>query len=154
MTDDKELKDQRIPIMMTASELKAIDDWSFERRIRSRGEAIRRLCQMGLVLDENRDDLSGAMKGAFATLKRVIDFAEETAQSDHMTRPVGNLARSVAELTLDFAKLAPVIGRVSSVAEKFSGDGDLSAIIAETEASGKAWKEAYEKMLAVTEKET
>jgi hypothetical protein len=43
-----ELRDQRVPVMMTASELKAVDDWSFAQRIRSRGEAIRRLIQTGL----------------------------------------------------------------------------------------------------------
>jgi hypothetical protein len=49
MADDStEPKDQRVPIMMTASELKAVDDWSFEQRIRSRGEAIRRLIALGL----------------------------------------------------------------------------------------------------------
>lgn len=46
MTDEP--KDQRIPVLMSASELKAIDDWSFEQRIRSRGEAIRRLVALGL----------------------------------------------------------------------------------------------------------
>jgi hypothetical protein len=49
MTD--ELKDQRIPIMMTPSEVKAIDDWMWANRIRSRGEAIRRLCKVGLDFD-------------------------------------------------------------------------------------------------------
>lgn len=34
--------------MMTPSEVKEIEDWSFENRIRSRGEAIRRLIQLGL----------------------------------------------------------------------------------------------------------
>ena len=29
MTDGKELKDQRIPIMMTETEVIAIDDWPF-----------------------------------------------------------------------------------------------------------------------------
>jgi hypothetical protein len=46
MADEK--KDQRIPVMMTASEVKAIDDWSFASRIRSRGEAIRQLIAHGL----------------------------------------------------------------------------------------------------------
>jgi hypothetical protein len=46
--DSTEPKDQRVPVMMTASELKAVDDWSFEQRIRSRGEAIRRLIALGL----------------------------------------------------------------------------------------------------------
>jgi hypothetical protein len=43
-----ELRNQRVPVMMTASELKAVDDWSFAQRIRSRGDAIRRLIQVGL----------------------------------------------------------------------------------------------------------
>lgn len=46
-----ELKDQRIPIMMSPSEVKAIDDWAFARRIRSRGEAIRQLCRQGQYFD-------------------------------------------------------------------------------------------------------
>jgi len=43
-----ELKDQRVHLLMTASELKAVDDWSFAHRIRSRGEAIRKLIALGL----------------------------------------------------------------------------------------------------------
>jgi hypothetical protein len=48
MADSTEPKDQRIPVMMTRSEVKAIDDWSFARRIRSRSEAIRQLVALGL----------------------------------------------------------------------------------------------------------
>ena len=44
-----EPKSERVTIMMAASELKAVDDWSFGQRIRSRGEAIRRLIQKGLA---------------------------------------------------------------------------------------------------------
>jgi hypothetical protein len=43
-----EIRDQRVPILFTASELKEVDDWSFAQRIRSRGEAIRRLIALGL----------------------------------------------------------------------------------------------------------
>lgn len=45
---EPELRSERVTTMMTPSEVKAIDDWSFERRIRSRGEAIRRLIELGL----------------------------------------------------------------------------------------------------------
>ena len=45
----EELKDQRISIMLTASELKELDDWSFAKRIRSRGEAVRQLIHSGLA---------------------------------------------------------------------------------------------------------
>ncbi len=49
-----ERRDEKVPVLFTASELKVIDDWSFARRIRSRGEAIRQLIQFGLeVTSEN-----------------------------------------------------------------------------------------------------
>ena len=52
----EEPKDQRVPIMMTRSELKAVDDWSFARRIRSRGEAIRQLVALGLKVEAQQDE--------------------------------------------------------------------------------------------------
>ncbi len=41
-------KDTRVPVMMDAPTLTAIDDWAFARRIRSRGDAIRQLVKLGL----------------------------------------------------------------------------------------------------------
>jgi len=55
-----ELKDQRVVTMMSPSELEAIDDWMFKNRIRSRGEAIRRLCQIGMEYDRVAWPLLGA----------------------------------------------------------------------------------------------
>jgi metal-responsive CopG/Arc/MetJ family transcriptional regulator len=52
MSDDEsnELKDQRVPIMMSARELKAIDDWRRNREeLPSRSEAIRQLIELGLA---------------------------------------------------------------------------------------------------------
>lgn len=48
-----ELKDQRVVTMMSPSDLDEIDNWMFAQRIRSRGEAIRRLCQIGIEADKN-----------------------------------------------------------------------------------------------------
>jgi len=45
---ENELKSERVTTMMTPRELREIDDWSFSHRIRSRGEAIRRLIEIGL----------------------------------------------------------------------------------------------------------
>jgi hypothetical protein len=52
----RELLDQRMVVMMSPSELKAIDDWGFERRIRSRGEVIRMLCQIGMTEGGHRGE--------------------------------------------------------------------------------------------------
>lgn len=46
--EPNELKDQRVVTMMSAADIARIDDWMFENRIRSRGEAIRQLCKKGL----------------------------------------------------------------------------------------------------------
>jgi hypothetical protein len=44
----EEKKTERVTIMMAPSAVDAIDEWSFAHRIRSRGEAFRRLAEMGL----------------------------------------------------------------------------------------------------------
>lgn len=64
------LKDQRVVIMLSKADLDLIDDWSFANRIRSRGEAIRRLIAAGVVkhgksIKEARDSrfLEGYLNG-------------------------------------------------------------------------------------------
>ena len=47
MADEK--KDQRVTLMMTSTELQRLDDWAFGQRIRSRGEAIRRLISAAII---------------------------------------------------------------------------------------------------------
>ena len=48
---------KRVPLMMTKAELKAVDDWAFERRIRSRGEALRQLIALGLKASKSAPTL-------------------------------------------------------------------------------------------------
>ena len=42
-------RENRIPVMLTDEELKAIDDWRFANRIATRAAAIRHLCTIGLT---------------------------------------------------------------------------------------------------------
>jgi hypothetical protein len=65
-----ELKSERVTTMMTPSEVKEIDDWSFARRIRSRGEAVRRLIEMGLHEAKRSDAGSGRAGKSPATVRR------------------------------------------------------------------------------------
>ena len=44
----EEQKSERIQLLMTPSEVKAIDDWSFANRVRGRSEAIRQLIALSL----------------------------------------------------------------------------------------------------------
>jgi len=50
-----ELLDQRTTIMLSNSDLVEIDDWRAERRIWSRGEAIRQLMAIGLKASTQKD---------------------------------------------------------------------------------------------------
>ncbi|WP_157080840.1 hypothetical protein [Methylobacterium variabile] len=70
MTD--ELKDQRIPIMMTPSEVKAVDDWMFENRIRSRGGAIRSLVSRGIMFDDAYEAIGASLDVIAAFQKKEI----------------------------------------------------------------------------------
>lgn len=69
MTSDgkqDEQKTERFNMFMSPSEMKAIDDWAWEKRIRSKSEAVRRLVQIGLLVDgeieELLDTISGGVK--------------------------------------------------------------------------------------------
>lgn len=85
--DERELKDHRVVTMMSPSELEAIDDWMFKNRIRSRGEAIRRLCQVGIEFDQESTnfrlaiwDLLRFTTGTEAVVRR--EFGSDTLPPD------------------------------------------------------------------------
>lgn len=51
-------REERLQIMLTAEELRALDDWRFARRMPSRAAAVRELLRRGLA-DEGMLDLDG-----------------------------------------------------------------------------------------------
>lgn len=53
---DTELRENRVAVMMSNAELAALDDWRFQNRIGSRGEAVRRLIDAGIAKAEGRSD--------------------------------------------------------------------------------------------------
>lgn len=48
---------ERLHVKMAGEEIAAIDDWRYENRIPSRSEAVRRLCQMGVMFARFSDFL-------------------------------------------------------------------------------------------------
>lgn len=98
MSAEKELKDQRIPIMMSESELTAVDDWSFKNRIRSRGEAIRRLIHIGLEADLRASEL---FKQSDAAVKMYRQCTEDVANL------FADPQRPSKEIALAAAKILP-----------------------------------------------
>jgi len=51
---DGEIKSHQQHLLMMPSEVKAIDDWMFANKLKSRGEAIRRLCRIGMRVEAPR----------------------------------------------------------------------------------------------------
>jgi metal-responsive CopG/Arc/MetJ family transcriptional regulator len=47
--DIDEARTQRVQVLLAPRELGTLDDWAWERRIRSRSEAIRQLLDLGLA---------------------------------------------------------------------------------------------------------
>jgi hypothetical protein len=55
MSDSPEpKKTERLVVMVTKEDLKALDDWRYEQQIPSRGEAARRLISLGLETAKKR----------------------------------------------------------------------------------------------------
>lgn len=51
-----ESESRRLQMVITDDELKAIEDWQFDNRVPSKSEAIRRLCQIAVGMDEILDE--------------------------------------------------------------------------------------------------
>lgn len=52
---ETELKSCRFVMMIAEADLAKVDDWMFARRLRSRGEAVRRLINLGLDASRDQD---------------------------------------------------------------------------------------------------
>ncbi len=84
-----ELKTIKFQMMLSESEAKQIDDWGFSNRIRSRAEAIRRLCQMGMRIDEASlpllDKSSKSVDYLFAWFN---EFSDQFGGIDEANKPM------------------------------------------------------------------
>jgi len=49
-------KTERVQLLMAPAEVAAIDEWGWQNRIRTRAEAIRRLCVLGLIKAASDED--------------------------------------------------------------------------------------------------
>ncbi len=133
----KENKTQHLHILMAPSEVEAIDEWGFANRIRTRGEAIRRLCQMGLTVDEHSLKLfEQATHGLRSYLQR-SDEISDLFSDPH--RPAKDVAVAAAEimpaLLLELKKLSLLSAKVAmgalpySVTADFGDAQELSTLI-------------------------
>lgn len=71
MNDDKTNKrNQKLQLMLSEEELRAIDDWRFENRMPTRAAAIRELLRRGIFTNEfGQPDTASAASGDFSVLE-------------------------------------------------------------------------------------
>lgn len=131
MREEKELKDQRVPIMMTESELTAIDDWSFKNRIRSRGEAIRRLCQIGLIFDDHRAEFVDRFREIFAASHAAADEVSPLIQRGNLSEEERKIAKAVLKNLSAALGMVELVRVTTGLANNYKGEGDLRDIMAE-----------------------
>jgi len=109
-------RENRVPIMMSEEELRAIDEWRASSGVATRSEAIRRLSANGLLLEEMSSDLDtryGALANAFfegsGTAMKIIEFAGKDSELSlkaaiqaltDLAEPTAALGETVAYLTL------------------------------------------------------
>lgn len=81
MSDDK--KTLKFQMMMSPGEAKELDDWMFENRIRSRAEAIRRLCQIGLIADREAQTVNVAARDLMDTYTgKAVEVSKVLSRED------------------------------------------------------------------------
>ena len=68
MADQVGKRTEKLQLMLSHEELKAIDDWRFENRLPSRAAAIRELISRGLHTDEFNEPPEGRASGEFAVV--------------------------------------------------------------------------------------
>lgn len=100
-TKDKpdEQKTERFNMFMSPSEMRAIDEWAWAVRVRSKSEAVRRLVQIGLrvergTLQLNRtgEELSKALAELDLAIAKAISTNEGVDKAEAINRSAQELA--------------------------------------------------------------
>lgn len=93
-------RENRVPIMMSDEEMKAIDDWRFENRIATRSEAIRRLVQVGLRTHDHLQELASQSSTMVSKVESIEDQSEKILV-DHAKE--GDLTLYAAKMAILFS---------------------------------------------------
>lgn len=115
----KEKKTLKFQMMMSPEEAEVLDDWMFRHRVRSRAEAIRRLCQIGMIHERSNDELSKNVTrhNQYADLKgkELSELLEK-----HPVDPIINEAISRMRVAYDAAIANVYYDVLSNVIETFA----------------------------------
>lgn len=104
--------------MMSDEELQMIDDWRFKNRVATRSDAVRRLCQIALLLDPSASNLaiSVAELGRMHVRLNKENLEEIANYKDHddaeIQRLVQQLIAAYGEDCMSIVHLADVLSKL------------------------------------------
>jgi hypothetical protein len=122
-TGTNEPKSERFNMFLSPSELQAIDDWAWRHRIRSKSEAIRRLCQIGIVAEREID----IAKRRFERAMKALSFAFDKPDSQFEKAPKG-LRAALALALREQIKALKAITALEITASLFENGKDTSEV--------------------------
>ena len=106
-----EQKTERFNMFMSPSEMKAIDDWMWANRIRSKSEAVRRLVQIGKladfslegIVDSAQEILNQARRDFLASHKavRAVDARLNEIREDDLRDDISQVLHALVDRSLD-----------------------------------------------------
>jgi hypothetical protein len=139
-------KTERLHMLISPGELEAIDTWRFNNRVGTRADAVRRLTQLALRVDESIDGIFRQVREAYADLLTRSDVINSKPIDHDRTLKMTLLALS------DLIKvLSPLMVDVTSLTEqvhRLRADGNVTDVTKEADEIRKEARERA-KMLRV-----
>lgn len=127
MSDDK--KTLKFQMMMSPDEARALDDWMFNNRLRSRAEAIRRLCQIALLLDKEIPNLNKSIDAIPKILSEygnmVSDLSKDGTKNKEL---IDAISRKSALVSKEINHHIKLLLKIALSVESFKGGDDLETL--------------------------
>ena len=144
MADDK--KTLKFQMMMSPAEAETLDDWMFKYRIRSRAEAIRRLCQIAMEAQKSASTNSlMAVKTVFDVAKLADKLAEELPDKIGVEDAKPFLFRA-HEARLSAAHSVYHAGKIAAAFGAYMKPGEIDDILAQGKEQIEAMQDAGRKL--------
>lgn len=131
MADEK--KTLKFQMMMSPQEAEQLDDWMFKTRLRSRAEAIRRLCQIGLALEGSIPELETQLKGLAESVRQVTNTYDAFERDETGEIDADVVFVSITEAMRNSLLVLRTVAEVGEIASYWRVDDDIERVAADVE---------------------
>lgn len=118
----KKPRENRIPIMMSNDELASVDTWRFENHVATRSDAVRRLCQMALALDEELTPLHKSLSDLMISIKSLIEATTPLVGPDKNREDVIELTLRIMAVNMRMLTHKNTVRKLTAQAYNYKKD--------------------------------